>query len=319
MSPTVLSTDPLAPAERPIAWREWMWRQFGGLESDLYGDTQFNGRVSTGQAGDVVLTHLEANRHRVIRSPQLARASDRDYLKIVAPLAGSAGVEQHGRETWVRAGHWAIYDTTQAYTVANPEWSEHLIVMLPRARLAQAGLHLAPLMARQAHGGMGISRVALQTLHSTYQELPHMGPAEAHGAGELVLQLVQLSLLELAGRHTAHSQREALRDRIRQTVAQHLRDPDLSVERLAQWLNCSKRHLHNAFADSSETLAASIQRQRLEACMRELRHPDQRCRSVTDIALSWGFGNPSHFSRLFRAHTGLSPSDYRTLHTSDAH
>ena len=53
--------------------------------------------------------------------------------------------------------------------------------------------------------------------------------------------------------------------------------------------------------------------------MRELRHPDQRCRSVTDIALSWGFGNPSHFSRLFRAHTGLSPSDYRTLHTSDAH
>ena len=54
-----------------------------------------------------------------------------------------------------------------------------------------------------------------------------------------------------------------------------------------------------------------IQRRRLEACLRDLRHPAHAQRSVTDIALSWGFSNSAHFSRAFRAHVGCSPSEYR--------
>ncbi|MBX9832382.1 MAG: helix-turn-helix domain-containing protein, partial [Burkholderiaceae bacterium] len=80
---------------------------------------------------------------------------------------------------------------------------------------------------------------------------------------------------------------------------------------MAQALNCSKRHLYNAVADDEETLAAMIQRRRLEACLRDLRHPWHAQRSVTDIAMSWGFGNSAHFSRAFRAHVGCSPSEYR--------
>ena len=34
-------------------------------------------------------------------------------------------------------------------------------------------------------------------------------------------------------------------------------------------------------------------------------------RPITDIAMSWGFGNLSHFSRVFREHTGASPSEFR--------
>jgi len=34
-------------------------------------------------------------------------------------------------------------------------------------------------------------------------------------------------------------------------------------------------------------------------------------RPITDIALSWGFNSPSHFSRVFREHTGKSPSEFR--------
>ncbi|MGE6340712.1 helix-turn-helix domain-containing protein, partial [Acidovorax sp. NPDC077664] len=76
-------------------------------------------------------------------------------------------------------------------------------------------------------------------------------------------------------------------------------------------LNCSKRHLYNAVADDEETLAAMIQRRRLEACLRDLRSSAQAQRSVTDIALSWGFSNSAHFSRVFRTHVGCSPSEYR--------
>ena len=93
----------------------------------------------------IVLTRLEANRHRVIKSPRMAQAADRAYLKIVAPWQGSAGVQQMGRQAWVRPGGWAIYDTSGDYEVANPERVEHLIVMLPKEQLIERGLRLEPL------------------------------------------------------------------------------------------------------------------------------------------------------------------------------
>jgi AraC-like DNA-binding protein len=309
---TVLTTDDVPVRERAPAWREWVFNHFGGLESDLYGDTEFEGHMAASHAGDVILTRLEANRHRVLRSPHLARTSDTAYLKIVAPWKGSAAVEQQGRRACAREGGWVIYDTTGSYAIANPQPVEHLIVMLPKDRMAERGVRLDDLMARQVGGGSGISRVALETMRTTYQELPNMSEDAARGAGELIMQLVRLSLAELAGQETAVTQRAALKDRIRDHVARHLGDPQLSIDGIARALNCSRRHLYNAFAGDEDTLAGYIQRQRVQACARELRENARGAHPITEIALSCGFSNLSHFSRVFRDHMGMSPSEFRS-------
>ncbi len=307
---TLMTTDVVAARDRAPQWREWVSQHFGGLESDFYGDAGFDGHMAASRAGDVVLTKLEANRHRVLRTSQMARTSDTAYLKIVAPWQGSATVQQQGREASTRSGGWIIYDTTGSYEISNPERVAHLIVMVPKDALVERSLRLAGVMARHL-GASGISRVALEAMRNTYQELPHMSEAAAQGAGQLIKQLVQLSLLELAGQDTAVTQREALRDRIRGYVAQHLRDPQLSVDAIAQALNCSRRHLYNAFTGEGESIAAYIQRMRLQACVRDLQSTGPNGRPITDVALSWGFGNLSHFSRVFREHTGASPSEFR--------
>lgn len=309
-SNTLMSTDVVAPRERAPQWCEWIHQHFGGLHSDLYGDTAFDGHLRASQAGDVILTRLEADRHRVLRTPSMVRTSETAYLKIVAPWQGSASVQQQGREACARDGAWVIYDTTNAYEIANPERCDHLIVMVPKDDVTERQLRLDGVMARRL-GASGISRVALETMRNTYQELPNMSEAAAQGAGEMIKQLVRLSLQELAGMETAVTQREALRDRIRTYVQQHLRDPQLSVDAIARALNCSRRHLYNAFAGEGESIAAYIQRLRLQACVRDLQQSGPHARPITDIALSWGFGNLSHFSRVFRDHTGKSPSEFR--------
>ena len=173
----LLSTDEIPPKERGPLWCEWVWRHFGGLGSDLYGDSDFDGHLAASHAGDVILTRLEANRHRVVRTTQMARLSEAPYLKIVAPWQGSAEVTQRGRAAAVRSGGWTLYDTTADYTVANPERSDHLIVMLPKDQLASPALPLNDLVARRIGGASGISRVALETMRSTYLELPFMSEA----------------------------------------------------------------------------------------------------------------------------------------------
>jgi AraC-like DNA-binding protein len=307
----MFSTDELPEGERAGAWCDWMSKMFFGLESDLYGAERFDGQLSSARAGEVFLTKLEANRHRVLRSPRLARANEASYVKIIAPWQGNAAVEQHGRQAWVKPGGWAIYDTTGSYEVANPEHSQHLIVMLPKEQLAERGLRLDSLMGRHVGGVSGIARVTLEAMRNTYQELPSMTPEAARGAGDLIVEMVRLSLQELAGRGNGTTQLEAFKDRIRDYIGLHLRDPSLSIDRIAQVLNCSKRHLHKAFADEEVTLAHYILQRRLQACMRDLRNPCHQPRTITDIAFSWGFNNGAHFSRVFREHAGLSPSDFR--------
>ncbi|MPS96364.1 helix-turn-helix domain-containing protein [Comamonas sp.] len=312
-TPVVLSTDGLPEKETAPAWQDWMAQLFSGLETDLYGDTCFDGHLSVAYAGDVMLTKLDAGRHRVVRDGHRLRDSEAAYLKIVAPWSGHAEVQQCGSKTCVSNGSWAIYDTSQPYVVANPQHTEHLIMMVPKQSIAERGLRLDNLMGRSVGGSAGIARIALQTMRSTYQELDQMTAPLARRAGELLVDMVHLSLQALGGQATAVTQKQALYDRICEHVASHVRDPGLSVDQVAEALNCSRRHLHNAFAGRDQSLGGFIQQSRLELCMRELHSPALAHRTITEIAVGCGFGSSAHFSRAFKAHVGMSPSEFRAL------
>lgn len=309
----IFATEALPHADRAPLWRECICKHFGGLESDFYGDTGFDGRISSASAGNVVMTRLSADRHRVIRTDALVRGSDADCVKIVAPLQGSAGVHQHGRAAWVGAGGWTIYDMSGRYRVDNPERVEHLIVMMPKNDVLEHGMRLDDLMARPMQATAGLSRLALEAMRGAWRELPFLGGAAARSAGENVAHLVRLALLELGGADTAAGRRAAFRDRVRVHVERHLRDPSLSVGSIAGALNCGKRNLHNAFEGSEETLAAYILKRRIAACIRDMSDDWAGVRSLTEIALGCGFTNLSHFSRVFHTHTGMSPSAFRRV------
>ncbi|MBK6863730.1 MAG: helix-turn-helix domain-containing protein [Ideonella sp.] len=118
-------------------------------------------------------------------------------------------------------------------------------------------------------------------------------------------------MLDLAGRGTAVTQREALRERIKQHVAEHLANPALSVDAIARALNCSRRQLYNAFAEEPDGVAGYILHRRLDACRKAFDGAAYDRRSITDIAFGNGFSNMAHFSRVFRAYLGVAPSDYR--------
>jgi len=68
------------------------------------------------------------------------------------------------------------------------------------------------------------------------------------------------------------------------------------------------RSLHKLFERHETTVAGWVRRRRLERCRRDLVDPALRSRPVSAIGARWGLANPAHFSRLFRAVYGLSPT-----------
>lgn len=311
---SVVATSDVASADRLALWGDFVARHIGRLQSDTYGDENFDGRLELGDIGGLKLCRILASRHRVVRTPNLIRRDDRGYVKIVAQIEGAACFEQNGRRLILTPGEWSMYDTTNTYVVSNPERINQIALLLPRDCLTRLGLDMTELSVRRFSGQSGVGRLVFQFLSSAFADLPAIaGPHGGAEMGETIAQMVRLAALDLQGIATDVSLGETSRARVRTFIAQHLRDPLLSLDRVAAAVGCSKRNLHKLFSREGTTLNSHIWNSRLERVCSDLANPALRHLSITDIAFSWGFNSSAHFSRCFRDRYGVSPRAFRAM------
>lgn len=316
---SVVSTAEVAPADRLALWGDFVRRHIGRLQSDTFGDIRFDGRLELGDVGGLKLCRIVASRHRVVRTPTLIRRDDRGYVKIVAQIEGSASFEQNGRRVVLSPGEWSIYDTTKAYVVSNPEPINQIALLLPRDHLVRIGLNLDHLVVQRFAGRSGVGRLAYDFLASAFAELPALAGNGGKGPdlAETMAHLVRLATLDRLGIGSETGLHETTRDRVKAYIDANLRDPLLSLDRIAAAIGCSKRYLHKLFNGEAETLNSYIWHARLERIRQDLANPALLRRSITEIAFAWGFNSSTHFSRSFRERFGVSPRGYRLLAHAD--
>ena len=118
-----------------------------------------------------------------------------------------------------------------------------------------------------------------------------------------------MTLGALLGR--AASPAEAHRRAIRLHVERRLGDPGLTPAAIAAATALSPRYVHRLWAqEGAETLGRHILRRRLERARADLEHGED---TVTQVAFRWGFRSPAHFSRAYRRHFGVAPSEHRKV------
>jgi AraC-like DNA-binding protein len=97
------------------------------------------------------------------------------------------------------------------------------------------------------------------------------------------------------------------RQRIERYICDNLRDPELNVTKIAHELGLSTRYVHKLFEAEPVNVMQRALAQRLRECHRDV--AARGTRSISDVAYSWGFNSPAHFSRVFKKHFGVRPSD----------
>lgn len=106
---------------------------------------------------------------------------------------------------------------------------------------------------------------------------------------------------------------ELLMERIIKEINEHIEDPELNVEKLAEEVGVSRTHLHRKLKDIiGMTPSDYIRNIRLKRACELLKRPDIE---VTQVAYKIGFTSQSHFSTHFKRYTGYSPSEYRANKT----
>lgn len=133
---------------------------------------------------------------------------------------------------------------------------------------------------------------------------------EAIGAGllEMICSYAeQVAHARTPVRHGRSSLEHTL-ERAKTFIEANLSDAQLSAADVAKHCRISTRYLHTVFAAQSESTAHYIRERRLQRCRQTLRDPALAHRPLIEVAASWGFTDPCHFSKVYKARFGIAPS-----------
>lgn len=269
-------------------------------------------RMELWQLGRLHLFRSASSGMAMSRDARRARSDGQPIVALAVQERSTARHEQFGHQRHVVAGELMLVDLTApfAFSWATTGASRALqipldVLALPPevVRAAVPRLQDGPLAALVARHVVDLFQVA--------DRVAAAPQAAAVGAAsiDLVRALIASSVGSGVDARAVH--RETLLARIHEYVRQHLRDPALGADRIAAVHNLSRRQVFALFARSGASLEQVIITRRLDAAFDELGQPHARHKTIAAVAAEWGFRDPAHFSRRFKAAFGMTPGERR--------
>ena len=307
-------TSNLGQGVRIDFWRDMICDEFVNLECETIKGGDFFGEIR-GDVGvpDLKFSEVISDQQHVVRSGrQIAKTTEAEFL-ISFQIEDQGLVKQSGREAFLSPGSFALFDTTQPYSLTFKKPFHQFVLQIPKDVLARHLMNPEQYTAIPISGKSGLGAVLTNFLFSLARELQNV----QHVPEDLSENLVDLMamafsssvMLEQVGSQSIV--RESLKRRIRQYIDNNLANPELSNAIIAQAQRISIRYLHKLFENEERTVHSLILNKRLQKARRLLHDAAYAGHSIERIAYISGFSNPAHFSRAFKKRFGTCPREIR--------
>lgn len=312
----LLDTDSVPAAHRAEALRAAMTATVpSDVDIDGRGD-QVWARIHRWQLGTSAgLVHVASSGHRVRRTARHLRGGAEERISLAIQLTGRGHLEHRDLPPAALSG-LQLVDLTSPFAFLSGAASSAQALYVDNAQLglpvdvirrAAPQLRNSPLHDLTRQHLEHVRKIA-DTVHSD---------RDAAMLGGATIELVRALLASAA---ESPSQRHALADalmaRIIAYMRLHLGEADLDPARIAAEHHISVRHLHLLFARQDLSVRRWLVRERLEGARRSLATPNPRGTPIAVVARRWGFVDPGHFAKRFRAAYGLSPREWQQRSTA---
>jgi AraC-like DNA-binding protein len=300
------STRALAPAKQFAAWREVVSETHLAWDLPARRDPMFRARIQAQALAASSIVECVCDPCSGRRgSAEIARSHPAQY-GLLYLLAGRELIRQAGREAWLAAGDFVLWDSTRPIDFAIDGTLHKITLLVPQPLLEALLPNAHDLVATRRSARSGCGALLGSHLRALARERLH-----GNGMPRLLTGTLDLLACALAPEEApASSRQEALCARIRTFILERLHEPELSPARIAAAHAISVRQLHRLFESTGATVERWIWQQRLQRCHHEL--ITQRDCNVSQIAFRWGFNDAAHFSRAFKARFGISPRALRS-------
>ncbi len=308
VAPSVTRADSLD------SFRSAVNSSFVPLEVDAEAHGPFQASLSAAGADGVVFTEVQARPQLVRRTEANIESGGSGYYKVSLLLSGSGILIQDGREIVMNPGDMSFYDTSRPYSLLFNETFRNLIMMFPKDRLEFPTILTDSLTAVSLGEQHHLAKVVAPFIAQASPQLPLLPSLARTKLAHTSLDLMNTMLSAILDvENSPRSPHEVLLQKIYSHINAHLGSPLLSPGSIAAAHYISVRHLHALFAEHDTTVSTVIKQRRLEHARADLTDPTLTSRTVAAIAARWGFVDAAHFSRVFKQHYGVSPSQLRAM------
>jgi AraC family transcriptional activator of tynA and feaB len=290
--------------ERFDYWNAVMSSTFGLTTNRALSDTPFDGALTAKKLGDTLLTRVTS---APIEYKRKHEGGDDDHFFLCLTLTTKAELEQSGRQSTQCRGDIVLFNSADPYLYRFPHGDDQIVLSIPRTRLINHLPKPELLVSRTLASQSTLARLAgnmMVELCNTAAPQLRVGE-RLSGALLEVLSTAFEDAFDLADlTHSARHYAQLMK--AKRFLLDNLEDASLDMTSIAQAVHMSTRALSRLFAIEGTTAIRWLWQQRLHACHSALlkRHH----RSISEVALSFGFTNMTHFSRAFKATYGVSPS-----------
>lgn len=247
--------------------------------------------------------------HDLARGPGHLRRDDTDHLafrlytsgRTVQALGDQAVVMEPGTISLVDRRH-QMRGRTEAAGV--------LGVLIPRRSIDARFFDRTPAVLWSADSPQG--RLLSSAATTFWAELRRASATDARSLAAGFTSLISGLLTTRPDAEQRTALDAATLGAMGQFIDRHLHDPTLGAAMLCRSFHCSRARLYRLFRPL-EGVEKYIRDRRLQRCFDELTNPDGAQRRINAIAAAWGFHDPSHFHRLFKARFEMTPSDALAL------
>jgi AraC-like DNA-binding protein len=276
-----------------------------------YPDEAYAWSVSGRQVGAIGLTHIFAGGPVCARITREADAvSPRNYI-LAFVEDGAFEIEQGRRQTLCGAQSVVLMNTTKPLEARHAGTATIFSLILPASFLRLRIPQVDELCTSARPAAAGTAALLRDLIKTSWREREDIACDEAPalaaaftGMIDCVFRRGNESLPESA--HLA-----ALRERILAIVDAELTNPRLGPMLVAERLCISTSYLFMIARKLGISIRQWIINRRLDACRDALGDPVWCGRTITEIALDWGFQDSAHFSRRFSRRFGITPREYR--------
>lgn len=311
---SVLDTRSVPPAERRDYWSAGIAERFFPMHVESVGAPSFEARLAIGQVGPVGVQSIQGLAHRVARTQQMIAAADPECILLYLMTRGTIYIEQDDRSCVLRPGDIACHDTSRPSTFEGRDGFEVLVFSIPKWFIGAQAEGIARRSATRVDSGQGRltgpATPFLAQLARTTTSGGGLTSPDGEGAAQMLLPLLR-SMYGAQVISGPRSGPEALLAQMQRYVRDHLHDPELGPERIAQAHFVSTRYVHKLFASSGTGVSSWIRERRFEGAVGELRRSPET--TIAMVATRWGYRHPASFSRAFREVHGCAPRDARHL------
>ena len=307
--PLRFSTDAVRPAHRLSFWKDAICTAFVRLELECDSRRPFHAALTARSMPRFDCISVSGSAQNVRRSERLVGEDLADSLILMHQLRGSCVATQGESVLSLPEGGIVLLDSRRPYSLSFPGDFVQTVIKLPASAMEQRLGRGAVCSGRALPSACPTSRLASLAIDELARETRE---SVALPLSAIAFDLLALALSQSMPATLSPPRMAAMRVAwAKAHVLDNLRDVTLEPLGVAARQGISLRLLQRHFAGQGESLAAFILEQRLQRCRDALGDPAQARRTITDIALSWGFGDSARFSRAYRQRFGHAPSDGR--------